>query len=58
MKRFARISGEKGQGLAEYILIMALIAMICYVAIQTLGKNAQTLFTKSGTKVSDAGQGW
>jgi pilus assembly protein Flp/PilA len=29
--------GEEGQGLAEYGLILALVAVVCIVALQTLG---------------------
>jgi Flp pilus assembly pilin Flp len=46
MKRtFARLralrklnrKGEAGQGLAEYALILVLIAIVCVAALQTLG---------------------
>ncbi len=33
----ARMMGEAGQGLAEYGLILALIALVCVAALQSLG---------------------
>jgi pilus assembly protein Flp/PilA len=40
---------EKGQGLAEYGLILALIAVVCIVALQTLGGGiSNTLGSISG----------
>jgi len=32
-----RRDGEAGQGLAEYALILALIALVCVAALQMLG---------------------
>lgn len=37
---------ERGQGLTEYALIIALIAVVCIVAVLTLGNQISTLFTK------------
>ena len=33
---------EKGQGLVEYALILALIAVVVIVAVRALGTNAST----------------
>ena len=33
----ARTTNEEGQGLAEYGLILALIAVICIIALRALG---------------------
>lgn len=30
---------EEGQGMAEYALILAFIAVVCVIAFQTLGNN-------------------
>ena len=48
IKRFVR--EEEGQGLVEYALIAALIAVVCVAALQAIGTNANT---KLGT-VKDA----
>lgn len=37
---------EHGQGLTEYALIIALIAVVCIVAVLALGTQISTLFTK------------
>ncbi len=37
---------ERGQGLTEYALIIALIAVVCIVAVLTLGNQIANLFTK------------
>lgn len=36
-KLVRRIGGESGQGLAEYALILAFIALVCIGALSTLG---------------------
>ena len=39
---------EEGQGLAEYALILVLIAIVCFIALQILGTNiSQVLSTVS-----------
>ncbi|MGE5597402.1 MAG: Flp family type IVb pilin [Hyphomicrobiales bacterium] len=38
----ARRNNEEGQGLAEYGLILALIAVVCIVALTALGGNINT----------------
>ena len=45
---------NKGQGLVEYILIVGLIALLVYVAVQTLGTNVKSGFNKAADKVTDA----
>ena len=37
---------EKGQTLAEYALILALIAIVVITILGTLGTNINTIFTK------------
>ena len=41
--RFGR--SERGASLVEYALLVALIAVVCIVAITVLGKNASTKFS-------------
>jgi pilus assembly protein Flp/PilA len=42
---------EKGQGLAEYALILALIAIVAIIALVFLGGNIQTILSTVGTSV-------
>jgi pilus assembly protein Flp/PilA len=43
---------EDGQGLAEYALIIALIAIVCIVAALFLGSQISDQFTFIGTTIS------
>jgi len=40
---------EEGQGLAEYALILVLIAIICFVALQVLGTTISGVLSKVST---------
>lgn len=51
---FAALKDEKGQALAEYGLILALIAVICVVALQTLGGGVQGALTTIANAVTGA----
>ena len=42
---------EKGQGLAEYALILALIAIVAIVALIFLGNQVSTILSKVGASV-------
>jgi pilus assembly protein Flp/PilA len=42
---------EGGQGLAEYALILALIAIVAVVALIFLGGQVSTMLSKVGTSV-------
>lgn len=37
---------DEGQDLLEYALLVALIALVCVVAITAAGVNVNTIFTK------------
>jgi pilus assembly protein Flp/PilA len=50
----AMMKDEKGQALAEYGLILALIAVICVVALQTLGGGVQGALTTIANAVTGA----
>lgn len=50
LKRFVR--EEQGQGLVEYALIAALIAVVCVAALQTLSGDISTKLTAVGTAIS------
>lgn len=49
---------EEGQGMTEYILIVCLIAMICFIAVKLFGEKIKALFGQAGEKVQSAGDGW
>ncbi len=42
---------EEGQGLAEYALILALIAIVAIVALLFLGGQISTILSKVGSSV-------
>ena len=42
---------ERGASLVEYALLIALIAVVCIVAIQFLGTSASTKFDSVGSKI-------
>ena len=48
--RFGR--DERGASLVEYALLVALIAVICIVAIAFLGKSASSKFSTVGSSVN------
>ncbi len=43
--------GKEGQGLAEYALILALIAIVVIVALQFLGGAIKTILSTVGNSV-------
>jgi pilus assembly protein Flp/PilA len=45
--RFGR--SERGASLVEYALLVALIAVVCIVAVSLLGQNASTKFSSVGS---------
>ena len=42
---------ERGQGLAEYALILALIAVLCIAAVLFLGGQIQKILSAVGTAI-------
>ena len=46
---------EEGQGMVEYGIIVALIAVVVIGAVQTLGTNTKGTFDKAATAVSGTG---
>ena len=56
LKRF--LNDESGQGMTEYVLIIALIAVICIVAIRLFGSQIKDLITRSTRKIKDETQGF
>ncbi|MGH9263394.1 MAG: Flp family type IVb pilin [Acidimicrobiales bacterium] len=51
--RFART--ERGAALVEYALLLALIAVVCIVALTTLGDQAADKFSTVGESIAAAG---
>ena len=45
------IRSMKGQGLAEYALILALIAVLCIAAVMFLGGAIQTILSSVGKSI-------
>lgn len=45
-------SNQKGASLVEYALLVALIAVVCIVAIQFLGTSASARFSSIGSSVA------
>jgi Flp pilus assembly pilin Flp len=45
------IRSDRGQGLAEYALILGLIAVLCIVAVLFLGGAIQSLLSNLGNKM-------
>ena len=43
--------GETGASLVEYALLVALIAVVCIVAVSLLGKNASGKFSSVGSAI-------
>jgi pilus assembly protein Flp/PilA len=49
----ARFDDDKGASLVEYALLVALIAIVCIVAIQFLGKSASSKFDSVGQSIAN-----
>jgi len=45
---------ERGAALVEYALLLALIAVVCIVALSTLGRQARSKFSSVGTSIGSA----
>jgi pilus assembly protein Flp/PilA len=48
----ARFDSERGASLVEYALLVALIAVICIVAVQVLGTSASETFSEAGSNIN------
>lgn len=42
---------EEGASLVEYVLMVALIAVVCIAAVTLLGKNSAAKLNEVGTKI-------
>jgi pilus assembly protein Flp/PilA len=45
------VNNERGAALVEYALLLALIAVVCIVALTTLGGKASSKFTDIGNSL-------
>ena len=52
------LSDESGQGMTEYIIVIALIAVVCVVAIKTFGEQIKDLIQKSLRRIKDDTMGY
>lgn len=50
-------TGQEGQGMAEYGLILALVAIAVIVALGNLGKNISAKVEEVSTTIEQAGTG-
>ena len=51
LSRFAAIESDEGQGLAEYALILALIAIVAIGALFFLGGEISEILSKIGSAI-------
>jgi len=45
---------DRGASLVEYVLLVALIAVVCIVALQLVGNSASDKLTSVGNQISSA----
>jgi Flp pilus assembly pilin Flp len=50
----AFVRNDEGQDLLEYALLVALIAIVCIIAITTTGENVDAIFTRIGEELGGA----
>jgi len=53
---FEFLRGEEGQDLIEYALLVALISLVCVVALMAAGSNVNTIFENIKTRLGVAAQ--
>ena len=51
----ARVASQRGASLVEYALLLALIAVVCIVALEFLGGETKERFSDVGTSIGAAG---
>jgi pilus assembly protein Flp/PilA len=51
----AKTNSDRGASLVEYALLVALIAVVCILAITFLGEEASTKFESVGNAIDSAG---
>jgi pilus assembly protein Flp/PilA len=53
IRRF--VASEDGPTAVEYAVMLALIIMVCFVAIRSIGTNTSTLFQNAANSTASAG---
>ncbi|MBI5573068.1 MAG: Flp family type IVb pilin [Elusimicrobia bacterium] len=48
------LKNERAQGMTEYVLVVFLIALLAFVAVQLFGGKVKNAFNKAGTKLDQA----
>jgi pilus assembly protein Flp/PilA len=48
------VRNDEGQDLLEYALLVALIAIVCVIAVGTTGTNVNAIFEAIGSKLGEA----
>ena len=48
----ARANSDRGASLVEYVLLVALIAVVCIIAISFLGRTASSKFSDTGQSIA------
>jgi pilus assembly protein Flp/PilA len=51
------VSGDRGAALVEYLLLVALIAVVCLAAVTLLGESASSSLTSTASTVDSASGG-
>jgi len=51
MNKLRQFRQQAGQGMTEYIIIVALIAVVIIVAVVLLGRNLSGIFNKAATAI-------
>ena len=49
-----RARAERGASLVEYALLLALIAMVCFVAVQYVGTESSSMYEGTGNSLANA----
>jgi pilus assembly protein Flp/PilA len=53
VRRF--LKAEEGPTAVEYAVMMALIIVVCFIAVMSLGSSTNNNFTKIGTRMGGGG---
>jgi pilus assembly protein Flp/PilA len=48
----SRVRSERGASLVEYALLLALVAVVCIVAITSLGRKASSNFSMLSSQIN------